>query len=72
MNDDIYRSVDLIRSVVEDAMLSNDQEYLTMIITKLLTEYIEVAHLSTDGNYDPDWTHTDVLNYLTYGEENGP
>tara|TARA_R100000278_G_C5446840_1_gene155799 strand:- start:607 stop:819 length:213 start_codon:yes stop_codon:yes gene_type:complete len=66
--DDIYKSVDIIRSIVEDALISNDAEYLTLIITKILTEYIELAQLSTDGNYEKNWTHSDVLNYLTYGE----
>ena len=71
MDDDGIHSIEDIRGLVESAMVSNNMEYLVHIIHKGLQEYVEVSMLATDGEYESNWTHNDVLNYITYGEKNG-
>ncbi len=42
---------------------------IAAILLKLQSEYVEVALLATDGNYDQTtWTHKNVLDFLTKGE----
>ena len=44
-------------------------EALAKILLRLQEEYIEIATLSTDGEYSSDrWSHDDLLNFLTQGE----
>ena len=41
---------------------------IAAILLKLQSEYIEIALLSTDGRYNQEeWTHKDVLDFLTQG-----
>jgi hypothetical protein len=71
MDDDALHSIEVIRGLVDAAVVSNNLEYLVHIIHKGLQEYVEVSMLATDGEYESSWTHNDVLNYITYGEKNG-
>ncbi len=70
-NDKIEHNIDIIRGLVEGAIITHNVEYMTHLINKMLTEYVELATLATDGQYDKDWTHREVLNYITYGDDNG-
>ena len=65
-------NIDNIRSLVNSAFISNNSEYLAHMLHKLLTEYKELATIATEGSYNKTWKHRDVLNFVTYGEKNGP
>jgi hypothetical protein len=52
--------------IVEECVKNNKTEFLAKLICKLQNEYQEVCTLSTDGEYQTSWTHTMVLDYLTY------
>lgn len=62
MNTKKQQTVDMI----EECMHNNRIEFLAELIIRLENEYIEIAKLSTDNNYQPNWTHIQVLDYLTY------
>jgi hypothetical protein len=53
-------------NLIEECMHSNKIEFLANLIIKLENEYIDIARVATDDNYKPNWTHTEVLDYLTY------
>lgn len=61
-NKKLQDTIDLI----EECMHSNKIEFLANLIIKLESEYIDIARIATDDNYKPDWTHIQVLDYLTY------
>ena len=58
-----------IRLLVEDAIQTNNELYIAHLINKLLTEYQEIATIVTENKYKKTWTHQDVLNFITYGEQ---
>jgi hypothetical protein len=60
------RSLAEILDIIEDCMHSNKLEFLAKLILKLESEYIEIARITTDDNYDSKWTHKEVLDYITY------
>lgn len=62
MNTKKQQTIDLI----EDCMHNNRIEFLTELIIRLESEYIEIARIATDDNYQSNWTHLQVLDYLTY------
>jgi hypothetical protein len=65
MNNDVRKTL----SLVEDCMHQNKLEFLAELIVRLEREYIEIARLATDDNYQPNWTHVQVLDYLTYEQK---
>lgn len=62
MNTKKQQTIDMI----EECMHNNRIEFLAELILRLESEYIEIARISTDDNYQPNWTHLQVLDYLTY------
>lgn len=52
--------------LIDEHIVQNKIEFLAKIIITLQENYIDVATLSTDGNYNEQWTHERVLDYLTY------
>lgn len=52
--------------LIEECMHNNRLEFLAELIIRLEGEYIEIARIATDDNYQPSWTHLQVLDYLTY------
>lgn len=52
--------------LIEDCVHDNKIEFLAKLIIKLESEYIDIARLATDDNYQSNWTHLQVLDYLTY------
>jgi len=68
MSSNNKRSLNETIDLIEECMHSNRIEFLAQLIMKLESEYIEIAKLSTDNNYQSDWTHIQVLDYLTYGQ----
>ena len=53
-------------ALIEDCVHNNKIEFLAKLIIKLESEYIDIARLATDDNYQSNWTHLQVLDYLTY------
>lgn len=58
--------LDAITKLVTDCVISHNEVILAQLIAKLEQEYVELAELSTDGAYNRNWTHEEVLDYLTY------
>jgi hypothetical protein len=52
--------------LIEESVKNNKIEFLATLICKIQREYQEICKLSTDGEYNPSWTHNKVLDYLTY------
>jgi len=63
-NDDMYR-MDSIRKLLSDSIYAHNEEVIVNLIFKLEKEYTELAELSTMGEYKRNWTHQQVLDYVT-------
>lgn len=57
---------DNLRQFINDSIATNNIEILCELILQLKKDYTELAKLSTLGYYKEDWTHSQVLNYITY------
>lgn len=55
-----------IIQLVDECIVQGKVEFIAKLIMKLQEDYVEVSTLSTDGNYNEQWTHQQVLDYLTY------
>lgn len=55
-----------IEALVYECITSHNEMVLVDLIVNLEKEYIELAKLSTFGEYQTDWSHEDVLNYVTF------
>ena len=60
------RTIKETLDMIEECVYSNKLEFLAELIVKLESEYIDIARLGTDDNYQPGWTHVQVLDYMTY------
>jgi hypothetical protein len=63
-NDDKYR-LDAIRKLIGDSIYSKNEEVIANLIFRLEKEYVELAELSTYGEYKRNWTHKQVLDFVT-------
>ena len=55
------------QDLVYDCIATHNEEILVSLIISLRQDYSELAELSTFGEYKmSEWTHQDVLNYVTY------
>ena len=52
--------------LVYECIASHNEEVLIQLINELNKNYIELAKLSTFGEYKKSWRHKDVINYVTY------
>jgi hypothetical protein len=57
---------DETQDLVYECIATHNEEVLIELINSLKKEYIDLAKLSTFGEYQKEWTHEDVLNYVTY------
>lgn len=57
--------IDILRELIQDCIITHNEEVLVNLIYNLENEYKEVAKLSTLGEYNDSWTHEQVLNYIT-------
>jgi hypothetical protein len=55
--------------MIEECVYSNKLEFLAELVVRLESEYIDIARLGTDDNYQPNWTHLQVLDYMTYEQK---
>ena len=61
--------VSAMLKIVHQAIKDDNLQFLATLLAKLQQDYEEIATLSTDGSYQPNWTHTQVLDYLTYEQK---
>tara|TARA_A100001201_G_scaffold109236_2_gene93429 strand:+ start:599 stop:787 length:189 start_codon:yes stop_codon:yes gene_type:complete len=58
---------DETQDLVYECIATHNEEVLIELIKNLKKQYTELAKLSTFGEYkEEEWTHEDVLNYVTY------
>jgi hypothetical protein len=55
-----------IKLLVEECIKNDKTEFLSNLIFVLQNNYKDLALLCTDGNYHDGWSHTKVLDYVTY------
>lgn len=55
-----------IKNLVDECIKNDKLDFLSNLIYVLQENYKELATLATDGNYHSGWSHTKVLDYLTY------
>lgn len=55
-----------IKKLVIECIKNDKILFLSNMIHTLQKNYIELAELSTNGNYHPGWSHIKVLDYITY------
>lgn len=60
------KQIEEMLDLIEDCIKSNNLYLLSIILCDLKNEYVEIAELATDGHYWNDWTHKQVLDYITY------
>lgn len=64
--DNLYSDKEEMRKLVEEALERNKIGFLVELICKLQDDYIDLARLATEDNYQASWTHRQVLDYITY------
>ena len=69
MNDKKQDILDTLK-VIDECIKSNKLEFLATLIVKLQNEYYEVAYVATNGEFQPSWTHTQLLDHITYEGRN--
>lgn len=63
-----YLELESITHLVEVLVKKGRSATVAALILRLQMDYLQVATLSTDGEYDSKvWTHKDVLDFLTKG-----
>lgn len=55
-----------IEALVYECIATHNEIILIELIRNLEKEYIDLASLSTFGEYKTHWSHNDVMNYVTY------
>lgn len=55
-----------IDGLVYEAIATHNEIIIIELIKKLESDYIEIASLATMGQYKKNWTHLEVLDYITY------
>lgn len=55
-----------IKQLVEECIKNDKIDFLSNLIFVLQNDYKDLALLCTDGNYHKGWSHTKVLDYVTY------
>lgn len=64
--DQLYSDKESMRKLVEESIESHRVGFLVELLCKLQDDYIDLARLATDDNYQANWTHKQVLDYITY------
>ena len=55
-----------IENLVMDCILAHQESIIVKLIFELERDYTELASLATMGQYQSDWTHKEVLDFVTY------
>jgi len=64
--DDDYEREEMLAALVTDCIISHNEAIIVKLLAELEKQYQELARLSTMGEYKSDWTHKQVLDYVTY------
>tara|TARA_B100001778_G_scaffold329149_1_gene329677 strand:+ start:937 stop:1143 length:207 start_codon:yes stop_codon:yes gene_type:complete len=56
---------EILRALVNDCIISHNEGIIVRLLVQLEQEYQDLAKLATMGEYENDWTHQQVLNYVT-------
>jgi hypothetical protein len=62
MNESRFTAVERL---VSDCIIAHQETIIVRLIVELEKNYKEIAKLSTLGEYKDDWTHEQVLDYIT-------
>ena len=63
-----YEELESITHLVQALVRKGKSATVAALIIRLQMDYLQLAILSTDGEYDAKvWTHKDVLDFLTKG-----
>lgn len=55
-----------IENLVYDCIVAHQETIIVQLIHQLEKDYKELARLVTMDEYKSDWTHKQVLDYITY------
>mgnify|MGYP003126055944 CR=1 FL=1 len=55
-----------IEILVGDCIMAHQESIIVKLISELERDYVELAKLATMGEYTEEWTHPQVLDYITY------
>jgi len=55
-----------IETLVLDCIVAHQETILVKLISELEANYIELAKLSSMGEYQSSWTHKQLLDFITY------
>jgi len=67
-HEDNYADLETIKFLVDELVVKEKTIVIAAIIARLQRDYLDVATLSTDGEYDPTiWSHSDVMDFITKG-----
>jgi len=65
----VEEQIAVLSSMIGQLVSKGNQEFVARILVRLQLEYMELARLATDGEYEAgDWTHRDVMDFLTTGQ----
>lgn len=57
-----------LSKILQNLISSGKSEFVARVVIRLQLDYIELARLTTDDQYDVKWTHTKLMDFLTKGE----
>lgn len=66
MNKDKDIEIEDIKNLVLECIKNDKIDFLSNLLYVLQRNYKDLAVLSTDGNYHEGWSHSQVLDYITY------
>ena len=68
-NSDNYADIEAVMVLIDELVNQGKTATVAALVIRLQMDYLNLATLSTDGEYDPNlWTHKDVMNFLTKGD----
>jgi|LauGreSBDMM110SN_4_FD.fasta_scaffold23828_5 hypothetical protein len=63
------QKVDDVLKIINECIRTNKLDFIANLIVTLQNDYTDLAKLTTDDNYQPNWTHKQTLDYLTYEQK---
>lgn len=55
-----------IKNLVNECVKNNKIDFLCNLVYVLQNNYKDLAKLATDGSYHEGWSHSQVIDFLTY------
>ena len=55
-----------IQLLINDCIIAHQESIIVKLIAELERDYVELAKLATMGEYTEEWTHIQVLDYITH------